>query len=77
MDDNIRDLIFQAIDQTISEPDFERLQNAIEENVQVVGITTGDVESTVEIHLNVTVHKQYVHLFAMGSLDAMVDSVHG
>ena len=30
MDDRIRDLIFQAIDQTISKQDFEELQDAIE-----------------------------------------------
>ncbi|MGC6448524.1 MAG: LamG-like jellyroll fold domain-containing protein [Rubripirellula sp.] len=35
MDDNIRDLIYQAIDQTISESDFESLQDAIEERPEV------------------------------------------
>lgn len=32
MDDSIRNLIFQAIDQTISADDFERLQDAIEQS---------------------------------------------
>ena len=35
MDDSIRDLIFQAIDETISDQDFERLQDAIEQNEAV------------------------------------------
>ena len=35
MDDRIRDLIFQAIDQTILREDFERLQNAIEQDDEV------------------------------------------
>lgn len=35
MDDSIRNLIFQAIDQTISAEDFERLQNAIEQSDEV------------------------------------------
>ena len=35
MDDDIRRLIFQAIDQTISEDDFKRLEEAIERNEEV------------------------------------------
>lgn len=35
MEDKIRDLIFQAIDETISKEDFELLQNAIEESEEV------------------------------------------
>tara|TARA_R110002072_G_scaffold303069_2_gene492747 strand:+ start:96325 stop:98022 length:1698 start_codon:yes stop_codon:yes gene_type:complete len=35
MDESIRSLIFQAIDQTISAEDFERLQNAIEQSDEV------------------------------------------
>lgn len=35
MDDNVRDLIFRVIDQTISERDFERLQGAIEHSSDV------------------------------------------
>lgn len=35
MDDSIRNLIFQAIDQTISAEDFERLQDAIEQSDEV------------------------------------------
>lgn len=35
MDDSIRSLIFQAIDQTISADDFERLQDAIEQSDEV------------------------------------------
>ncbi|MCG6154394.1 LamG-like jellyroll fold domain-containing protein [Rubinisphaera margarita] len=35
MDDNIRQLIFQAIDQTISPEDFDRLQDAIEQDSEV------------------------------------------
>lgn len=35
MDDSIRNLIFQAIDQTISADDFERLQDAIEQSDEV------------------------------------------
>ena len=35
MDESIRDLIFQAIDQTISEQNFERLQDAIEQSEDV------------------------------------------
>ncbi len=35
MDDSIRSLIFQAIDETISADDFERLQNAIEQSDEV------------------------------------------
>ena len=35
MDENVRKLIFQAIDQTISEKDFHRLQDAIEESEEV------------------------------------------
>ena len=35
MDKNVRDLIFQAIDQTISEQDFHRLQEAIEKSEDV------------------------------------------
>jgi ferric-dicitrate binding protein FerR (iron transport regulator) len=35
MNKNVRDLIFQAIDRTISEQDFHRLQDAIEENEEV------------------------------------------
>jgi hypothetical protein len=35
MDENIRGLIFQAVDQTISDEDFERLQDAIEQNEEV------------------------------------------
>ena len=35
MDDSIRSLIFQAIDQTISAEDFERLQDAIEQSDEV------------------------------------------
>jgi hypothetical protein len=35
MDDRIRDLIFQAIDETISPEDFERLQNALEHDAEV------------------------------------------
>lgn len=35
MDERIRNLIFQAIDQTISRDDFERLQDAIEQDAEV------------------------------------------
>ena len=35
MDDNIRNLMFQVIDETISDEDFERLQNAIEQSEDV------------------------------------------
>jgi hypothetical protein len=35
MDDRIRDLIFQAIDETIPPEDFERLQNALEHDTEV------------------------------------------
>ena len=35
MDDDLRKLIFQAIDETISKEDFERLQDAIETDSQV------------------------------------------
>ncbi len=35
MDDRIRDLIFQAIDETMSPEDFERLQDALEHDAEV------------------------------------------
>lgn len=61
MDETMRELIYKAIDQTISESEFERLQDAIEQDPEVCREylrSVGLVESLTELALSESIRRE-------------------